>query len=333
MNQKILHDCPPVIRDFLFYMETIKGKSDKTVSEYYLDLRTFFRFIKLKRGIVGSVTDFEDIKIADVDINLIKTVTLSDAYEFMNYINTERHNNAKTRSRKTSSLRSFFKYLTAKAGLLSENPIRELELPSQRKSIPKHLDVEESINLLSSINEHGGSNQARDFCIITLFLNCGMRLSELVHINISDIKDNSIKIVGKGNKERLVYLNEASLAALNDYIVIRNKIKAKPGHENALFLSRLNRRISVKTVQLMVSQYLQMSGLGNMGYSVHKLRHTAATLMYQYGNVDIRVLKELLGHSSLATTEIYTHVSNAQVQTAVENNPLAKVKISSKKSK
>ena len=209
MDKRILLDCPEPLRDFLFYMETIKGKSDKTIFEYYLDLRTFLRFLKQSRGLVSSDVVFDEIIISDVSIDILKTVTLSDAYAYMNYLNSERHNSAKTRSRKTSSLRSFFKYLSSKSGLLSDNPIRELELPAQRKSLPKHLTFDESKDLLSAINEFDSTHRERDYCIVTLFLNCGMRLSELVGINLSDISDNTVRIIGKGNKERLVYLNSA----------------------------------------------------------------------------------------------------------------------------
>lgn len=319
------YDAPQVIREYLGYIKTIKGKSKLTAAEYYTDLRTFFRYIKLKRNLVDTNIEFEDIKINDVDIDLIKTITLMDIFEYMNYLVDERQNSASTRARKSSSLRSFFKYLTNKTGQLSYNPLQELELPKIKSSLPKFLTLEQSIDLLKSVN---GSYKERDYCILVLFLNCGMRLSELVGINLKDISsNNTIKITGKGNKERIIYLNEACINAINSYMRVRPTEKLAGKDRDALFISRNHKRISPKTVQYIVKKYLARIDLDKQGYSTHKLRHTAATLMYQYGEVDIRILKDILGHENLGTTQIYTHVSDKQMKDAAQSNPLSKINI------
>ncbi|WP_444640520.1 tyrosine recombinase XerC [Caproiciproducens sp. R1] len=314
-------EAPPVIKEFLGYVGTIKGKSPKTVDEYYLDLRTFFRYIKKSRNLVPPEIDFEEISISDIDLDLIKTITLTHVFEYMNYLSTERQNKASTRSRKVSSLRTFFKYLTNKTGKLAVNPVQELETPKQRKALPKYLTLEQSLELLSKVD---GPTKERDYCILTLFLNCGMRLSELVGLNLSDVRHgtSTVRIVGKGNKERIVYLNDACLDAIDRYVAVRPNDALID--KNALFISKQKKRISPKTVQYLVKKYLSEIELGNL--SVHKLRHTAATLMYQHGHVDIRVLKDILGHENLGTTEIYTHLSDEQMANAAKANPLSKVK-------
>lgn len=311
---------PKIIMDFLIYMETIRGKSPRTVDEYYLDLRTFFRYIKRLRGLCAPAQDLETVAITDVDVSLAGSVTLSDIYEYLYYLTRDRKNNAATRSRKISSLRSFYHYLCDKTGVVKENPTRNLETPKKKKALPKYLSLEESMEFLRSVQ---GPFEARDYCIMTLFLNCGLRLSELVGINLSDISDDgTLRVTGKGNKERTVYLNEACLAALKAYRPTRDQIGASRDPA-ALFLSRLGKRISPKTVQWLVKKNLAAAGLQDKGYSTHKLRHTAATLMYQHGGVDIRVLQQLLGHENLSTTEIYTHTSSRQLKQAAAASPLA----------
>ena len=324
MKHEILVSAPPIIRDFLTYNESIKGKSATSIDEYYLDLQTFFRYIKMMRGMVDKNTEFSDISISDVDITLIKTITLSDIYAFLVFCKNDRGNNAATRARKGSTIRIFFKYLTFQVHLLDSNPAELLESPKMKKSLPKHLTLEESKKLLSSVD---GNNKERDYCILTLFLNCGMRLSELCGLNVTDIgTDGSLRVLGKGNKERVVYLNGACVDALAAYLPNRPVDGVPVTEKNALFLSRNKKRISNKTVQHIVYTYLDKAGLSGRGLSTHKLRHTAATLMYQHGNVDIRVLKDILGHANLGTTQIYTHVSNEQVKDALSANPLADVK-------
>lgn len=319
-------EAPQVVKDYLYYMQTIKGKSQKTVDEYYIDLRTFFRFLKRRRKIVSDDIEFDDITIDDVDINLIKTVSLNDAYEYMDYLMRERNNQNATRARKCSSLKGYFNFLYSKKHLIDDNPMAELEVPKKKKSLPKYLTLEQSIELLNSVD---GPNKQRDYCIITLFLNCGLRVSEMAGLNYSDIRsDNTMRVVGKGNKERIVYLNKACIDAVNEYKKVRPVDDVKD--KKALFISRNHQRVSVKTIQAMVYKYLEKIGLNAQGYSCHKLRHTAATLMYQHGGVDVRVLKDVLGHENLGTTEIYTHLSSEQMKNASESNPLSKVSIKDK---
>ncbi|MDR1466881.1 MAG: tyrosine recombinase XerC [Oscillospiraceae bacterium] len=318
-----LTQCPPILKKFLGYLITIKGKSENTAGEYYFDLRTFFRYIKKVKDIDSRDVVVEKINIQDVGMDLIKSITLDDIYEYLNYTLGERKNNAATRARKVSSLRSFFKYLTAKINLLEIDPTKNLDTPKLKSSLPKFLTLDQSIKLLESVS---GDYRERDYCILVLFLNCGMRLSELVGINFSDINnDNLLKITGKGNKERMVYLNKSCILAIDAYKKVRpiDGIKDK----DALFVSKFKKRISTKTVQHIVYKYLDAIGIRRQGYSAHKLRHTAATLMYHYGGVDIRVLKEVLGHKSIDTTEIYTHVSNKQIENAFLKNPLSNLSV------
>lgn len=321
MAVKFQDESFPILKEYLYYQQTIRQKSPKTVDEYFLDLRTFFRFLKQNRELAAAETEFEDIKIDDVDLELLKTVTLNDAYEYMNWLQRDRRNNASSRARKCSSLKGFFKYITKKKHYLESNPVEELEIPKKKKALPKYLTLEQSIELLNAIE---GANKERDYAIITLFLNCGLRVSEMAGLNYTDIRsDNTVRVLGKGNKERIIYLNDACIDAVNDYMRVRPVDDVKD--KTALFISRNHKRMSVKTIQAMVYKYLEKIGLSAQGYSCHKLRHTAATLMYQHGGVDVRVLKEVLGHENLGTTEIYTHLSSEQMKNAADSNPLSKI--------
>ena len=321
MAVDFMQEAPDIIKRFLLYMQNIKGRSPKTVDEYYIDLRTFFRYLHMSRGLCDKSLEFDEIKIDNVDVDLVKSVTLRDAYEFMYFLQRDRGNSQAARARKTSSLRQFYKFLE-RDHIIETNPVKELETPKQKKALPKYLTLEQSIELLNAVE---GDFAARDYCILTLFLNCGLRLSEMCGLNYSDIRsDNTMRVLGKGNKERVIYLNKACLDAINAYKEVRPTDDLKD--RKALFISRNHDRMSPKTVQAMVYKYLEKIGLDSQGYSCHKLRHTAATLMYQTGQVDIRVLQDILGHENLGTTEIYTHLSSQQLKNAAESNPLGKLK-------
>ena len=315
-------ESPPILKEYLGYTETIKGRSSITVDEYFTDLRTFFRYIKRIRGMVPDDMPDEDISILDIDIDFIRSITLNDIYEFMNYAKDERHNSNKTRARKTTAIRMFFRHLTDYTHQLDTNPAQNLDTPKAKKTLPKYLTLEQSIELLKSVS---GEFAQRDYCMIVLLLNCGLRRAELAGLNIRDIRpDNTLRVCGKGNKERVVYLNEACQDAIAQYLKVRPVDGVQD--KNALFLSRLKKRISLQGVHYVVKGYLQHIP-GAEEFSTHKLRHTAATLMYQHGGVDIRVLKDILGHENLGTTEIYTHLSDAQIKLAAEENPLSHIKM------
>ncbi|MDY5934500.1 MAG: tyrosine recombinase XerC [Oscillospiraceae bacterium] len=322
MHKEEFHTLPQSVIEFLNYLSVVRSKSELTVLEYASDLRLFFRFMLVYRGIVAKDTEFEKIDISFIDLDFIKTVKISDAYAFLSYCRSERKNDSASIARKVSSLRAFFKYLCVKMKLIPENPMEELESPKLKKALPKYLSLEESIQLLESID---GRDKERDYAIITLFLNCGLRLSELCSLNYSDIKtDGTMTVTGKGNKERTIYLNEMCVNAVKEYMKVRPVDGVKDKH--ALFLSNRKSRISPKTVQHIVEKFIEKSGLGDRGYSTHKLRHTAATLMYQKGGVDVLLIKDILGHENLATTEIYTHIVDEQLKDAVSSNPLNKLK-------
>ena len=310
-------DVPAVLKDFLVYLEVILGKSEKTAKEYYYDLRTFFRYLQCNNG-RASFDDFDSVSIADVTIEDLRAVTRNDLYEYMYYISSTRKNAQSARARKVSSLRTYFKYLTAKTGLLSDNPAKELDAPKIPGLLPKYLSLDESKRLLENVESQ---YPERDYAILTLFLNCGIRLSELVGINLRDYDGEKLRVFGKGAKERIIYLNSACQTALNQYLQVRPHEGVKD--KNALFLSRNHTRLSGKMVQVIVKKALERAGLDSTRYSAHKLRHTAATLMYRYGNVDIRALQEVLGHEQLSTTQIYTHVDNERLREATANNPLS----------
>lgn len=318
------NDNPDYLNSFLDYSVTILNKSPNSIKEYNYDLATFLKYIKLHFGIT-SETDFSKVTIKDIDIDTIKKITLDDIHAFVSYLATDLRSKPATRARKVSSIRIFFKYLSAKAKLIEVNPAQNLETPKLEKRMPRYLTLDDSKKLLYAAGNEDNRNCARDYAITTLFLNCGMRLSELVNINIKDIKfdDCKMTVIGKGNKERTIYLNNACMRAIKEYLEIRPKEGVKYDSKDALFLSERRERISNRTVQYIIKNELRKAGLDISKYSVHKLRHTAATLMYQYGNVDIRALQELLGHASISTTEIYTHVENERVRNAVESNPLS----------
>lgn len=322
-HKELLNESPKLVREYLQHQLTVRARSPLTVEEYARDLITFFRFLKKHYDMEPMDKPDSEVSVADISDEMVLHVSRRDVLEFMNYLVTDRQNSVNTRLRKTTTLRRFYKYLIDQRQLLHESPIQVMESPKHKKALPKYLTLEQSIDLLNSVD---GPDKERDYCILTLFLNCGMRLSELVGINVTDVRHQAscIRIVGKGDKERIIYLNEACIDAIDRYLAVRPKDGLKD--KEALFISRQHKRISPKTVQYIVKKYLGAIDLSGQGYSVHKLRHTAATLMYQHGDVDIRVLKDILGHENLGTTEIYTHLSSKQMENAAKANPLSKVK-------
>lgn len=324
-------EAPPVLRDFLSYHETVKAHSKRTVDEYFLDLRNFFRYLKQIRNSSLSSLALEEIDIMDVDLNFVAGVTLTDIYGYMTYLSRDRiqHQNSQTsdyglnatsRARKLAAIRSFYNYLTNKVHLIRENPVKDIDSPKLKKTLPKYLTLDQSVDLLESVD---GKNQERDYCILTLFLNCGLRISELVGLNLRDIQGDALRVLGKGNKVRILYLNDACQDALNRYLAVRRPITGRDA--GALFLSSRNERISRSMVHAMVKKRLSAAGIDASEYSSHKLRHTAATLMLQNG-VDVKAVQEVLGHEHLNTTEIYTHIDNEALRIAAQANPLGRVK-------
>lgn len=315
-------ECPEFLLDYILHITITKGLSKRTVHEYYLDIKLFLKYLRMmKDPSCADIDDLKNISIKDMPLDMLNQVQLQTLYEFLYYIREERENQALARSRKTSALKSFFGYLANNQGVIDHDPTERLELPSTKKSIPKYLTLEQSRKLLESIDT---AFFERDFCIITLFLNCGIRLSELVGLNTTDLMldECQMRVLGKGNKERMVFLNTACMNAIDQYMIIREQM-INDVSEHALFLSKRHTRISKRRVQQIVENALSAAGLGGLGYSTHKLRHTAATLMYQYGDVDALTLKEVLGHASTSTTEIYTHLTNENIRQATESSPLA----------
>jgi len=327
------HDCPQILREFLIYHENIKGQSQLTIQEYYLDLRMFLRFVKLMRKDMPISTKLEDIDIKDVDIDFIRHIDTSDIFDFLSYLSNDRAINPDSsapdygispsaRARKLSAIKSFYKYLTVRTKQLQENPVADLEYPKLRKSLPKYLTLEQSAALLQSVS---GQNEKRDYAILMLFLNCGIRRSELVGLNLSDVYEDRIRVVGKGNKERFVYFGSACRKAIDAYLPERNKQVLSDNR--ALFGSRDSNRISVSAVHRLVKKALLQAGLDATQFSAHKLRHTAATMMLS-GGVDVKTVQEVLGHENLNTTQIYTHIESTELKIAAEANPLSKLDFS-----
>lgn len=326
-------DCPQILRDFLTYHETIKGQSSLTISEYYLDLRMFLRFMKLMRGEMPIHTRLDDIDIRDVDLNFVREITTSDIFDFLSYLANDRTVNpdspspdygieSASRARKLSAVKSFYKYLTVRTKQLQENPVADLEYPKLRKSLPKYLTFEQSAALLKAVS---GANEKRDYAILMLFLNCGIRRSELVGLNMTDVYEDRIRVVGKGNKERFVYFGSACRKAIDAYLPERQKKVLTDNR--ALFGSRNGNRISTDAVHALVKKALLQAGLDATQFSAHKLRHTAATMMLS-GGVDVKTVQEVLGHENLNTTQIYTHIENTELKIAAEANPLSKLDFS-----
>ncbi|ABR34713.1 MULTISPECIES: tyrosine recombinase XerC [Clostridium] len=319
------NNLPESLVDFLNYLETIKSTSINTIDGYRIDLTIFFRFMMIYKGKVNSDSvEFEDIDISVIDDEFLRGIKLRDLYAFLSFTEKYRDNSSYARARKVATLKSFFKFLFGKAKVITENPALELESPKINKRHPVYLTLNQSIHLLESLNKND-KNYSRDYCILMFFLNCGMRLSELCSIQIDKIRDDTLTIIGKGNKERTVYLNDACLKALANYLNVRDDSKALPDNKKFLFLSSRNGPINKRTVEIMIKKHITNAGLTDDKYTPHKLRHTAATLMYKYGNVDIRSLQSILGHTNISTTQIYTHVDDDSLRDAVKSNPLSKL--------
>lgn len=322
---KYSSDLPPLVIDFLNYLETIKGKSPNTISAYKIDLQLFFRFMKVYKNNINDLSlEFGEIDISDIDEKFINTIKLTDIYAFLSFTEKERNNSTYARARKVATLKSFYKFLYGKAKVIIDNPTLELESPKISKRHPVYLTLEQSLQLLSSLDK-SNINYYRDYCILTLFLNCGLRLSELCSIEINKIKNDTLTIVGKGNKERTIYLNDACVKSINDYLSKRDNSKVPEENKKYLFLSIRNKPINKRTVELLVKKHINTAEILDNNYTPHKLRHTAATLMYKHGNVDMRSLQNILGHENISTTQIYTHIDDDKLREAVRSNPLSKL--------
>ena len=317
-------ECPYFLNDFFTYQRVVLLKSEKTIEAYFIDLRVFLRYLKVKKGVVPKDTPFKNIDISDIPIEYIRLLTKLDILQYLNYVASERDNSAKTRHRKLASIRLFFRCMYRDLGLIDSDPAKDVDYPKMPDHLPKFLTLDESINLLENMNTDDPF-YLRDYCIVTLFINCGMRLSELVGLNMQDVNldERSMRLLGKGNKERIIHINDACADAILTYLPTRKPSDKDP---HALFLSKQGSRISNRRVEQIVDNALRDSNLDNRGFSTHKLRHTAATLMYQHGNVDPLMLKEIPGHNSISTTEIYTHISNEGLKQAMDASPLANIK-------
>lgn len=317
-------DCPPVVTEYLNYAESIRGLSPRTVNGYYIDLRVFFKYLVQLRGLASQDLPLEEIKINWIDIAFIKQITKAEIYEYLYYATRERTNAPAARARKLSSIKGLFNYLHSKVGLLQNNPAADIESPKIKKTLPKYLSLDESLELLNNIQS---DFPERDFCILTLFLNCGMRLSELATLNETSIKNDTMRVVGKGNKERTLYLNQSCTLAIDNMLDAKQKL-GNIKDDKALFISKkTGKRLSVRRIQQIVDAALQSAGLSGKGYSTHKLRHTAATLLYQHGNADMLALKEILGHAHVSTTEIYTHMDSAALKEIARTAPLSSARM------
>lgn len=326
---------PPLLSEFFDYFTAVRGRSPLTVREYRYDLVLFFRFLLRRRGLADRSAPLEQIGVGAVDLDLLRSVTLNDLYAYMTWLGVERKGSPAMRARKVASLKAFFRYLKTRRQLVDTDPTQELESPRQVRRLPRHLDLSESRQLLQASAPADGTDESsgarrresiRNYCILTLFLNCGLRLSELCSIDLAQLREETLTVLGKGAKERTLYLNGACQEALRDWLEVRPAYVGRSRESKALFLGRGGHRLQPKTVQGIVKRLLREAGLDPARYSTHKLRHTAATLMYKYGKVDIRALQRILGHASIATTEIYTHTDDEQLHAAVESHPLASVR-------
>ena len=323
MNWNEISDVPDLVMEFLEYHSTVRGHSDRTVLAYYIDLKILFRFLKRRRRLVDPKTPFDEIDITDVDLDFIQAIRIEELYRYQSFSpESVQSLSAASRCRRTSTVKSFFNYLCSKRHLLDHNIALELDMPKRKASLPRYLEESECERLLQACD---GPHGLRDYAILMLFLSCGLRVSELVSLNLTDVYDDHVRVLGKGNKERVVYFGDGCREALDDYLMVRNAEKIAEKDKNALFISQKNGRFGVRGIQQMLEKKLLQAGLDPTRYSPHKLRHTAATLMLKNG-VDTRALQEVLGHSNLNTTQIYTHLDNAALHEAALANPIGRKK-------
>lgn len=321
MNLDQINDIPDILMEFLEYHSTVRGHSDRTITAYYMDLKILFRYLKIRRRLVPRDTPFHEIDITDVDLDFMKATKIEELYRYQSFSpESDQSLSAASRCRRTSSVKSFFNYLTNKRHLLDRNVTQELDMPKRQASLPRYLEESDCEKLL---NVCDGPYALRDYCILMLFMSCGLRVSELVSLNTTDIYEDHLRVLGKGNKERVVFFGEGCREAIDDYLIVRNVEKVAEKDKNALFISQKNCRFGVRGVQQMLDKKLLQAGLDATRYSPHKLRHTAATLMLKNG-VDTRALQEVLGHSNLNTTQIYTHLDNAALHEAAMANPIGR---------
>jgi hypothetical protein len=319
-------DCPVILDDYLNYLLTIKGRSNLTVKEYYYDLKRFLKFIIMRKKLFGYNlnSDINEVSILSINKRDILDIDITDLHAYISYCDSYYNDSTKTKARKISAIKSWFKYLHNTVELIDKNPSEKLELPKLQKRNPVYLTLSESEKVINAIKlEENEFNRARDLCIVLIFLTCGLRISELTGINIESIKDDKLNVIGKGNKERTVFLNENCLYAIKCYL----KLRPITPDTTALFISSHKKRISNRSIQIRLKKYIQLAGLDPNIYTPHKLRHTAATLMYKYGDVDIRTIQSILGHTSVATTQIYTHLDDDDIKKGISKNPISKLKI------
>lgn len=313
-------DNPQILDDYLNYLKTIRGLSPKTIHEYRYDLMRFLHFtVRRKNSTHFRDLPLEAVPLDEVDEEWLSHISFDDLLAFLADSDDAEGLSASRRARLSSALRSFFKYLVSVRESFEKNPAEKLTSPKRKKRHPVYLTLEEAVTLLkTAAQEPNRFFRARDVAILMTFLTTGLRLSELCGLNLNSIREGQIHVIGKGNKERMIYITDSCAVSIEHYRAVRPIVP----NEDALFLSSRHQRISPRAVQHRIEQLLQKAGFDTRLYTTHKLRHTAATLLYREG-VDIRTLQRILGHESLATTQIYTHVDDAQAKQAVEKNPLA----------
>lgn len=322
---------PEYLNNYLKYCQFILFYSETTVNEMYVDIKTFMRYLIVKNNEKEyknlTIELFKEIEITDFNINTLNNIRPYDIEQYIYFLRYMLDNSEKTRNRKLSSLKRFFRYL-ADNNLIGNNPALHIKYAQSEKRLPKYLTLNESKTLLSKTITNETRNYIRDYAIECIFLNCCLRLSELVGINLTDIKldEMTLRVTGKGNKQRIIYLNEATKEAIEEYLKIRPKLdKTKPDY-NALFLSERKKRISRRNVQLITEKCLKNAFDGNIkNLHTHSLRHTGATLMHSENNANIVIIQKILGHKQLSSTEIYTHVTNKKMQKIMNNCTISSI--------